>query len=165
MEIYAMSKMRFDNKLKELGITEDNVEQHEDKCFICISHSSVSSKLHGYDDDADLMPAFSKNMKNVIRLFFDDIRFSIFGYTMFTHEQAAEIIEFLEKMKGASELYIHCAMGQSRSVAVGEFAAEMFGQRPEFINARIDRSPNTHVLKTLRDEYNRRNSDKYKNAD
>jgi predicted protein tyrosine phosphatase len=98
------------------------------------------------------MPMFRENSENVLVLLFDDVideNFNTMNAKSFTDEQAKEILDFLYKIKptNSTELVIHCAMGSSRSVAVAEFAAEMFGET--HINARIDRKANPLVLKKL----------------
>ena len=160
MNIHALAKHKFDSIVKGFGIDETNVESYEDKYFISITHP-----LHpdsGPEDE--WVPLFKENKRNVLCLTFDDIISPVDilfadGSIMtkaFTEKQAEEVIDFLNAIKSPekSELYIHCAMGSSRSVAVAEFAAIKFGQNPEFINARIDRKANSHVLNLLKTKYN-----------
>jgi len=151
MEIHALSKEKFDKIVKSLSINENNVEMFGNKFFISISHSTV------FDDadsmEGDWIPLFKENKKNVLCLLFDDVVADMGpGIKAFTKKQAEEVINFLKQInKKTSELFVHCAMGSSRSVAVAEFAREIFGEK--FINARIDRSPNKHVLNTLREKW------------
>lgn len=160
MTISAMSKLKFDDKLKAMGVTDKNVEKFKDKYFISISHASV------FEDedvaDGEWVPMFRENKSNVLVLLFDDVISEEFnhipGTKVFSEEQAVEVINFLERInpEQTSELIIHCAMGSSRSVAIGEFAAEMFGQRPDFITARIDRKANPLVARKLREAKSQR---------
>lgn len=73
---------------------------------------------------------FSKNKycKDVLTLKFDDIVRPVEGEQLFSEEMAEDIIRFIIKNKDKVEtLLIHCYAGQSRSRAVGAFAAKMLG--------------------------------------
>lgn len=73
---------------------------------------------------------FSKNQycKDVLTLKFDDIVRPVQGAQIFTEEMAEQIIRFIRKNKDAADtLLIHCYAGQSRSRAVGAFAAKLLG--------------------------------------
>ena len=146
MEIHALAKNKFDKIVKDFGITEDNVTSFKDKYFISISHSAYNINDIG---EAEWIPLFKKNQENVLCLLFDDVLCDMSStIRAFTIEQAQETYSFLSKIKDLNcELYIHCAMGSSRSVAIAEFAADMFGEK--FINARIDRNANKLVLHLL----------------
>ena len=94
----------------------------------------------------------SSTCTDVLTLFFDDIDRPVDGAVLFSEEQADEIISFIERNKDTETLLIHCYGGQSRSLAVGIFAAEMTGVGDEnyFDNGR---NPNPHVLGVLRNRY------------
>lgn len=152
MKISAFSKFRFDDTLRHMGVTPENVNTFKNKYFISISHSTVFDA----DDDMDgeWMPMFRESSDNVLVILFDDVineAFNTMGAKAMTDEQADTILEFLSRIQPSddTELIVHCAMGSSRSVAVAEFAASMFGERPEFITARIDRKANPLVLGKL----------------
>ena len=159
MKIHAMAKHKFDEYVKSLGVDSDTVEGLSNKYFISITHPIHPDS----EPDDEWVPTFKENKKNVLCLIFDDIISPVDilfanGTIMtksFSNEQAKEVINFLSSIKNEedTELYVHCAMGSSRSVAVAEFAAAMFGQNPDFINARIDRKANSHVLNLLKEEY------------
>ena len=159
MKIHAMAKHKFDEYVKSLGVDPDTVEGLSNKYFISITHPIHPDS----EPDDEWVPIFKENKKNVLCLIFDDIISPVDilfanGTIMtksFSNEQAKEVINFLSSIKNEedTELYVHCAMGSSRSVAVAEFAAAMFGQNPDFINARIDRKANSHVLNLLKEEY------------
>lgn len=166
MKISALSKRKFDTLITDLKISDDNVEQYGDKYFISISHSLANSVDDIFDDT--WKPIFKMNHKNVLNLFFDDVtedkrsrakgrglndEYRDIDLKAFTVEQAKETLNFLKTVipNENNELIIHCAMGASRSVAIAEFAATMFGQNPDFINAKIDRKANHQVLKLLKE--------------
>lgn len=146
MKIKALSKDKFDKLINELRVNDTTVSLLNDKYFICISHTDIM-----LDKDEEWNLLFKQNHPNVLRQFFDDVLADAFNLKAFTKDQADEVIGFLKNIKNpeTAELIIHCAMGSSRSVAIGEFAAKMFGQDPDWIEARIDRSANKHVLTVL----------------
>ena len=63
----------------------------------------------------------------VLTVYFDDIVSKTQGAVLFSEEQAQSIIEFIRAHKSADTLLVHCYAGQSRSRAVGAFAAKMLG--------------------------------------
>lgn len=91
--------------------------------------------------------------KAVLTLYFDDIESPVEGAVLFSEEQAADIMEFIKSCIDAETLLIHCYGGESRSRAVGAFAAEMLGgdSSPYFETGH----PNRHVYETLRRVYRR----------
>lgn len=200
MKISALSKFRFDDYVKGMGVTPLNVNTFKNKYFISISHSTVFDEIseaemerikalevsinehrekknyhvskqeyepaaYARDEEKKLqaeldllspewMPMFKNNSPNVLVLLFDDVideNFNTMNAKPFTDEQADEVIGFLRRIaydgNKDTELIVHCAMGSSRSVAIAEFAAEMFNEK--YINARIDRNANKLVLRKL----------------
>jgi hypothetical protein len=155
MRIRALSKDKFDKTLMDMGVTPDNVEDFDDKYFISISHSTVFDE----DDEmeGDWLPMFCESKRNVLVLLFDDVITdeNINGTVAMQPSQAEETVKFLMNIKNteSADLLVHCAMGSSRSVAVAEFAAKLVGQRPDFIEARIDRKANALVIHRLVEAY------------
>lgn len=92
--------------------------------------------------------AESETCKDVLTLFFDDIDREVEGATLFSEEQADEIIDFVRKNKDVDTLLIHCHAGESRSRAVGAFCVELFGadSKKYFETG----NPNMHVYNTLK---------------
>ena len=92
---------------------------------------------------------FEENLfcKGVLTLYFDDIAGPVEGAVLFSEEQARRIIDFILDHTDADTLLVHCFGGQSRSMAVGAFAAMMLGadETPFLSGAK----PNEHVLATL----------------
>lgn len=66
--------------------------------------------------------------KGVLTLYFDDIIKEVIGATLFSDEQAEQILDFVNAHKDVDTLLIHCYGGQSRSRAVGAFIARLFGK-------------------------------------
>lgn len=91
---------------------------------------------------------------DVLTLYFDDVVKETEGACLFSEEQAGQIIDFIERMKDAETLLVHCYGGQSRSRAVAAFAAGMLGGDPGkyFENG----NPNMHVYRTLERVYENR---------
>lgn len=85
--------------------------------------------------------------RGVLTLYFDDVERPVEGAVLFTEDQAREVIDFVMSMGKAETLLVHCYGGESRSRAVGAFAAKMLGAD----NSRLMKTghPNRHVLATL----------------
>lgn len=158
MKITALSKDKFDKLLSEIGANAENVSTFKNKYFISISHPEVFEDVEN-QDGIDMLPLLRESRDNFLVLFFHDINADIAPFRAFNEDDGRKVLEFLGKIEDVenSELYVHCLMGSSRSVAVAEFAAEYFGQDPDWIEARIDRSANKHVLGILKELYNRKN--------
>lgn len=95
----------------------------------------------------------SKTCRDVLTLFFDDLDRPVEGAVMFSREQAEEVISFIDRNKDVETLLVHCYGGQSRSLAIGIFAAEMTGLGDETYFTH-GRNPNRLVLEMLRKQYN-----------
>ena len=89
----------------------------------------------------------SRRCRGALTLYFDDIEREVAGAALFTPAQAKEIIAFIEAHRDADTLLVHCYGGESRSRAVGAFAAKMLGgdDRRYFKEGH----PNRHVYDTL----------------
>lgn len=98
----------------------------------------------------------SECCRDVLTLYFDDIERETEGAVLFSPEQADSIIGFILNNRSADTLLIHCHAGQSRSRAVGAFAAEMLGASSEKYFA--DGDPNIHVYRLLKERYSFRES-------
>jgi predicted protein tyrosine phosphatase len=153
MKVTVLNKTNFDALMLGNYITDENVEQRKDLCFISINGTiSITEK-----------PWFSSSKKNVIVLFFDDVdvdaEIPILGTgktelnKAFTEQQAKEVIDFLEQNKDKKQCFVHCAAGYSRSGAVGAFANDYFGGNWfEFKNNNPAIKPNGHVMVMLNRE-------------
>lgn len=70
----------------------------------------------------------TEHCKEVLTLQFDDAETHTEYVTLFSVDQAIEIIKFIRRNRhSADQLIVHCYAGQSRSVAVGAFAVKMLG--------------------------------------
>lgn len=70
----------------------------------------------------------TEHCKEVLTLHFDDAEEQTDHVTLFTAEQAVQIINFIRRNHHrADRLLVHCYAGQSRSMAVGAFAVKMLG--------------------------------------
>lgn len=120
IKVAVLSKVRFDELMREKNITNENVEERKDILFISINDTLGT----------DAVPYFT-NHKNVKVLYFDDVEEDLETNQgiakAFTEQQAAEIIEFLEQNKHVTTAVIHCTAGISRSGAVGLFVNDYFG--------------------------------------
>ena len=96
----------------------------------------------------------SRFCKGALTLCFDDIVKKVKGAVLFSESQAEEIIDFIEEHMDVETLLIHCYGGQSRSRAVGAFAAKMLGvdNTPYFEKG----NPNQHVYDILEKVWKKR---------
>lgn len=136
MIVKVFSKVDFVNSLLSNHITDDNVEQ-SGQYFICID-STGGPRSAAY---------FEQSHNNVIRLVFDDVEEDAvmwgndiqahYDAVAMTMPQAVDLYEFIKTIPKNSTINIHCAKGQSRSVAVQSF---LFDKE----------QGNPHVLRLLR---------------
>ena len=93
--------------------------------------------------------------KDVLTLYFDDIVKPVDGAVLFSEEHAKQIIDFIDRNRGADTLLVHCYAGQSRSRAVAAFAVKMLGAD----NTRYftEGNPNMYIYNVLTDAYQKRN--------
>ena len=123
VKITVLSHYRFDEKMKELGLNDKNVED-TNKAFISII--GTPECLTYYLDEGKTKHFF-KDHPNVLNLDFDDIEDDVLynGHLFKTMrmEQAEKSIQFIEDNinKGVDSFDIHCRAGMSRSRAFGEF--------------------------------------------
>lgn len=123
VKLTVLSQFRFDEKMKELGLNDKNVE---DTNMAFISIIGTPECLTYYLDEGKTKHFF-KDHPNVLNLDFDDIEDDVLynGHLFKTMrmEQAEKAIQFIEDNinKGIESFYIHCRAGMSRSRAFGEF--------------------------------------------
>lgn len=67
----------------------------------------------------------NKYCQDVLTLIFDDVIRPVDGAVTFTDDMAEQIFEFVERNQSVDTLLIHCYAGQSRSMAVAKFLAEV----------------------------------------
>jgi protein-tyrosine phosphatase len=123
LKIEVLSHYLFDEKMKEMGLNDNNVE---DTNMAFISIIGTEECLKYYLDEANTKHYFKDHL-NVLNLEFDDIGTDVMynghHFKTMRMEQAEKTIDFIEKMieNGIEQFYIHCRAGYSRSRAVGEF--------------------------------------------
>jgi len=155
MKITVLSKSNFDKTMQLLKLTDENVEQITDTFFISI-HNSFKSVYP---------PHFKNNHDNVLLTYFDDVEEDgeypalppyenderTVKVKALTEEQGQEILDFINKHKDKRQCIVHCAMGKSRSAAVGEFLNDYLGQDYlEFKRQNPQIDPNIHVRNVLK---------------
>ena len=90
----------------------------------------------------------SRSCVDALTLIFDDTEREVEGAALFSDEQADRIIEFIERNRDrADTLLIHCYGGQSRSRAVGVFAAQLLGK--DATDLLLGGNPNPYVYDRL----------------
>ena len=123
LRITVLSHYRFDEKMKELGLNDKNVED-TNKAFISII--GTPECLTYYLDEGKTKHFFNDH-PNVLNLDFDDIENDVMYYghhfKCMRMEQAEKAIQFIEDNinNGVESFDIHCRAGMSRSRAFGEF--------------------------------------------
>ena len=123
VKIIVLSHYLFDEKMKSLGLNDENVE-NTNSAFISII--GTPECLRYYLDEEGTNHYF-KEHTNVLNLDFDDIGTDVLynGHMFSTmHLDLAEkTFEFIEEMlkNGIDTIFIHCRAGYSRSRAIGEF--------------------------------------------
>lgn len=93
------------------------------------------------------------NCRGILRLQFDDIMGQREGLTLFSGEQARQVLDFVYDHRDEVQVIAcHCKMGMCRSPAVLAAVAEVMGQKDDFL--RDERGgpkyrPNRYVYRTL----------------
>lgn len=123
IKIEVLSHYLFDEKMKEMNLNDDNVE-NTDMAFISIIGTPECLK---YYLDEEKTKHYFKDHPNVLNLDFDDIGDDVMynghHFKTMRMEQAEKTVDFIEGNidKGVNEFNIHCRAGYSRSRAVAEF--------------------------------------------
>ena len=123
MRLKVLSHYLFDEDMKKMGLTDDNVE-NSNMAFISII--GTPECLTYYLDEGDTKHYF-KDHNNVLNLDFDDIgddvMFNGHHFKTISIEQAEKTVDFIERMinKGVDIIKGHCRAGYSRSRAIFEF--------------------------------------------
>ncbi len=150
IKIHVFSKNNFRKYLEQYAIDDNNVES-VNKYFICIEPTG----------GPDCVPIFKRQHQNVLTVVFDDVERDerkwgpdvqhYFDAVAMTIDQGKQIADFIKLIPDSGELVIHCSKGQSRSGAIGIFAAEHFKQNvSDLLRDYPEIYPNKHVLEVLR---------------
>ena len=123
MRITVLSQFNFDERMKKMGLSDDNVEE-QNSAFISII--GTPECLNYYLDEGNTKHYFGDH-PNVLNLEFDDIEDDVLynghHFKTMSMEQAENAVNFIEKIieKNVDDIFIHCRAGFSRSRAFGEF--------------------------------------------
>ena len=123
IKIEVLSHYLFDEKMRELNLNDENVE-NSNMAFISII--GTPECLTYYLDEGKTKHYF-KDHPNVLNLDFDDIEDDVMynghHFKTMRMEDAEKAIGFIETniRNGVTKFYIHCRAGYSRSRAFGEF--------------------------------------------
>ena len=91
MRVRVLSKLKFDELLPRIGVTNDNADTHKNLAFISIVNSDTKDSY------------FKENKPNVLRLVFDDatdeenkrrVKLGLNELQLFTTNDGKQIIEF-----------------------------------------------------------------------
>ncbi len=128
--ITVLCQNKFDERMKECGIDDSNVDDIKFASFISIIGTKECLKY--YLDEEDTTHYFNDSHENVLNLDFDDIGENVeyegHIFKTMTMKQAEQAVDFIEEMlsKGKSDFFIHCRAGKSRSRAFAEFIYRMY---------------------------------------
>jgi len=123
VKLEVLSQYLFDEKMKELKLNDENVE-NTNMAFISII--GTPECLTYYLDEGKTKHYF-KDHPNVLNLDFDDIETDVMynghHFKTMRMEQAEKAVDFIEAMieKGVDTIEGHCRAGFSRSRAIFEF--------------------------------------------
>ena len=123
LKIEVLSHYLFEEKCKEDGLNDENVEDKKGKAFIDIIGTEECRRYYLMEE----MQHYFNNFSNVLNLEFDDlsqdIEYDGHIFRAMTMEQAEKTVDFIEKMINDGVMYfrICCRAGYSRSRAVAEF--------------------------------------------
>ena len=123
MKVEVLSQFLFDERMRELMLDDNNIE---DSNMAFISIIGTPECLKYYLDEEETKHYF-KDRQNVLNLDFDDISKDVLYnghlFKTMTMEQAEKSVDFIEKMinNDVDEIIIHCRAGMSRSRAFGEW--------------------------------------------
>lgn len=123
MKVTVLSQFNFDERMKKMGLSDDNVEE-QNAAFISII--GTPECLSYYLDEGDTKHYFGDH-SNVLNLEFDDIEDDVLynghHFKTMRMEQAEKAVDFIENIveKNVDDIFIHCRAGFSRSRAFGEF--------------------------------------------
>ena len=129
--ITVMSHSVFDEKMKEYGLTDENVEaKYPNSAFISIIGTPECLKY--YLEEEDTVHYFSNEHPNVLNLEFDDIpkdEIEYHGHIFkgLSMDQAKKIYDFVEANLG-KDFFIHCRAGKSRSMAIGHYIKDFYNE-------------------------------------
>ena len=128
--IEVLPQKAFDRICAEFNVDDSNVEtEFDNNAFISIIGTPECLKY--YLDEEKTKHWFDSNHSNVINLDFDDISSDEIEYKGhifkgISDKQAEELFDFIEKNIGKN-FFIHCRAGRSRSMAVGAFIKNFYG--------------------------------------
>lgn len=123
IEIEVMSHFLFNEKMREIGLDDNNVEG-TNMAFISIIGTPECLK---YYLDEEKTKHYFKDHQNVLNLDFDDIGKDVLYnghlFKTITMQQAENAVDFIENMinDGIEKVFVHCRAGFSRSRAFGEW--------------------------------------------
>jgi len=149
MRVYVLSKIKFDQLMKENEITDENVEKKDQMILISIVDTDKFSKYGEH--------YFKEDHENVINLSFDDCEHDNEASPTqknktkaFSEEQAEKLFNFIKKHKDKKTCVVHCIAGISRSAGIATFINNYCGGNwEEFKRTNPQICPNAHVHRML----------------
>ncbi len=160
LKIEVLSHYLFEEKCKEDGLNDENVEDKKDKAFIDIIGTEECRRYYLMEE----MQHYFKDHPNVLNLDFDDISTDVnyngHIFKTMSMEQAEKAVDFIEKMINDGVMYfrICCRAGMSRSRAFAEFISRVVEDNPDIEIEYDDRNSyatilNQGVLRRLKHAY------------
>ena len=148
-EVYIFSQRQFNKAMTDMGLNDNNIEQHDDIAIISICNS-----------DGSMVHWFKEDHKNVMNLDFDDVEYDSKDNYAMTQDQAKQIVDFYEQHINVKYFIVHCEAGISRSAAVATCFIDFLhsnGIRGHTLHENFSYCPNAHVVRLIHRELYRRN--------
>lgn len=152
--IEVSSHALFEERCKELGVNDDNVESEKFSNLAFIDIIGTKDSIEKYLHEDNTKHWFEKEHPNVLNLEFDDISEDEFEYNGivfkgFTNEQAKKSYDFILANEN-KDFIICCRAGISRSQAFGNFIHDYFGG---YDSTSLLGTPNYYVYTKLTREH------------
>lgn len=152
--IEVSSHALFEERCKELGVNDDNVESEKFSNLAFIDIIGTKDSIEKYLHEDNTKHWFEKEHPNVLNLEFDDISEDEFEYNGivfkgFTNEQAKKSYDFILANE-TKDFIICCRAGISRSQAFGNFIHDYFDG---YDSSSLLGTPNYYVYTKLTREH------------
>lgn len=140
MKIFVMPKFIFEESIE--GIESSG----KDTFYLSINNPDDEDKTPIRPDSDNFLSTWIYDLHEST---YDEVK--DIHYPVASDEQIQEIYDFIIKNKDKENFVVHCAMGVSRSGAVGEFVQDLFGKIPysDFKKLNPQIVPNIHIKKKL----------------
>lgn len=144
--VRVMSRLKFDEYVDEQGWNDRNIGIQDVAVVEILDYTNLANNYN---------PVFTYFSDNVFLVRCDDVDGKLDNNRPFTEDDAIELFGFIEKNIDKKRFIVHCAMGVSRSGAVGRFLFDYLKSKnydvgfPEHNSI----SPNGLISRLLNNQY------------